>query len=89
MTALSSALNILSIQEKSACLPFEYGKKLLDGLDSLYKQIISDNPSMDTLQSLRKVLNETPFVHKDPKLNEVLRQIEQRVSVELAKRQMF
>lgn len=63
----------------------KWGNELLDELEILRVQLISGNVSRDHLSSLSEILKNKQGFIVDPQLEEIIREIETRVAVELAK----
>lgn len=81
---------IFQIQEISDALgsrrkSMERGETLLNGLDLLKVQLLNGHVSKSSLQHLKKLIDEQHAQSIDPELESVLKEIELRVQVELAK----
>ncbi|MFN7039013.1 MAG: flagellar assembly protein FliX, partial [Alphaproteobacteria bacterium] len=63
----------------------QMGKKLLDALDSLKIDLLSGRYSKNNLQSLLSATSKQLNFNIDPNLKNILREIETRAAVELAK----
>ncbi|MEM8744586.1 MAG: flagellar assembly protein FliX [Pseudomonadota bacterium] len=63
----------------------ETGDRILDLLDRLKVGLLSGSISTSDLARLKKTIEKQQSVEGDPELNEVLRQIDLRARVELAK----
>lgn len=63
----------------------EYATGLLDQLDRIRMGLLSGGLSRDQLQNLSKIITHHQQAAADPKLNDILKDIELRVRVELAK----
>jgi hypothetical protein len=63
----------------------DYATGLLDQLDRIRMGLLNGGLSRDQLQNLSKIITHHQQAAADPKLNEILKDIELRVRVELAK----
>jgi hypothetical protein len=61
------------------------GDRLLDRLDEIHRGLLAGNLPRATLTRLRQELEETRATTLDPRLDDVLAEIELRAAVELAK----
>ena len=84
--------SILAVQQtadatdhRSRGLAMEYGNDLLDRLDQLRVQILTGAIPKDRLQDLARRLREHKSKSDDPRLNDLVAEIELRVEVEIAK----
>ncbi len=84
--ALLSTYDILSVQEKGVLTPQERGDKMLEKLELLFREMILGHENTRTLQEMAYSLEGKKQNCPDPRLRQILNQIEQRVAVELAKR---
>jgi len=89
---VSSVGSLLSVQEvpdstegRSRGLARRYGDDILDRLDRIRHQILSGAVSCDQLADLARTLRAKRVVSEDPKLNEIIEEIELRAEVEIAK----
>lgn len=70
---------------KSRGLMMNYGNDLLDRLEQIRLAVLSGSISKDRLQDLARRLRERKMSSDDPKLNDLVDEIELRVEVEIAK----
>lgn len=84
--------SILAVQEvpdatdgRSKGILLRYGDKLLDYLDEIRLAILSGAISKQRLAALAQMLREKRQTCEDPRLNEILDEIELRAEVEIAK----
>ena len=63
----------------------EYGNDLLDQLDKIRMAILGGAISKDRLQDIARRLRERKITSDDPKLNDLIDEVELRVEVEIAK----
>ena len=61
------------------------GRRLLDQLEDIKKQIILGNIDNDCIMQLRAIIEQEKVVIEDPQLKELFEFIQQRAKVELAK----
>lgn len=90
VAAASAVSNMLSLQEISdedvrRKKLVQQGKNMLDVLENLRQQLLIGHISAHTLQDLNRQLSIKKQSISDPRLMEVLEDIELRVAVELAK----
>jgi len=89
MGAVSSILAVQQTADatdhKSRGLMLNYGNDLLDQLDRIRLSILSGAISKDRLQDLARRLRERKSLSDDPKLNDLIAEVELRVEVEIAK----
>lgn len=64
----------------------QYGNEILDVLEDVKRGIIVGALDMDTLQKLSQQIEDRYHAIQDPNLQELMREIETRAKVELAKR---
>jgi hypothetical protein len=83
---------ILAVQQtadatdhKSRGLMMDYGNEMLDRLEQLRISILNGAISKDRLQDMARRLRERTSNSDDPRLNELIDDIELRVEVEIAK----
>lgn len=83
---------ILAVQQtadatdhKSRGLMMDYGNEMLDRLEQLRISILNGAVSKDRLQEMARRLRERTSNSDDPRLNELIDDIELRVEVEIAK----
>lgn len=83
---------ILAVQQtadatdhKSRGLMMDYGNEMLDRLEQLRISILNGAISKERLQDMAKRLRERTSNSDDPRLNELINDIELRVEVEIAK----
>lgn len=83
---------ILAVQQtadatdhKSRGLMMDYGNEMLDRLEQLRISILSGAISKERLQDMAKRLRERTSNSDDPRLNDLINDIELRVEVEIAK----
>ena len=74
-----------SLDKRSRAVYRDYGKDLLERLDQLRLGILAGVFSKDRLAELAHKLRERQKETDDPKLNEIVKEIELRAEVELAK----
>lgn len=84
VAALDSVLLDLS-REQPCFEDVTYGRELLDKLDDLKIAILDNTISRQDLLQLDKLIRDDRVVTDDPKLKEILTEIETRVAVEIAK----
>ncbi len=84
--------SILAVQEvptstdgRSKGLMFQYGEDILGRLDELRLAILGGVLSKDKLAELAQTLRQKRKLSDDPKLNEIIEEIELRAEVEVAK----
>ena len=84
--------SILAVQEvptstdgRSKGLMFQYGEDILGRLDELRLAILGGVLSKDKLAELAQALRQKRKLSDDPKLNEIIEEIELRAEVEVAK----
>lgn len=85
VTALSSLLFDDSEGRETKKRQVKWGNDLLDQLESLRIQLISGNISREHLSALSEMLQNKHGFIVDPELEKIIREIETRVAVELAK----
>jgi len=85
VTALSSLLFNDSEGQETKKRQVQWGNDLLDQLESLRIQLISGNISREHLSALSEMLKNKHGFIVDPELENIIREIETRVAVELAK----
>jgi hypothetical protein len=89
MGAVSSILAVQQTADatdhKSRGLMLNYGNDLLDQLDRIRLSMLSGSISKDRLQDLARRLRERKSLSDDPKLNDLIAEVELRVEVEIAK----
>lgn len=85
VTALSSLLFNDSEGRETKKRQVKWGNDLLDQLESLRIQLISGNISREHLSALSEMLKNKHGFIVDPELEAIIREIETRVAVELAK----
>lgn len=83
---------ILAVQQtadatdhKSRGLMMDYGNEMLDRLEQLRISILNGSISKDRLQEMARRLRERNSNSDDPRLNDLINDIELRVEVEIAK----
>ncbi|MGB0935683.1 MAG: flagellar assembly protein FliX [Alphaproteobacteria bacterium] len=87
---VSATQAMVMLQEVDAItLASERGKKLLNYLQALQLQLFDDEVNSKTLHDLALMARDKIDDCQDPALQDILERIEQRVCVELAKRQMI
>lgn len=59
--------------------------KMLDALDDMKMNLLTGEPTADSLQRLQEAIKDQRDGTEDPKLEEILNEIETRAAVELAK----
>jgi len=74
-----------STDHRSRGLMMEYGNDLLDQLDKIRMAILSGSISKDRLQDIARRLRERKITSDDPRLNDMIDEVELRVEVEIAK----
>ena len=91
-TPASAVGSILSVQDSSGdegrrrrSLARERANDLLDRLERLRREILAGVVSKDQLQELARRLRAGRMTSDDPRLNEILAEIELRTQVEIAK----
>lgn len=72
-------------EHRSRGLLLSHGNDLLDRLDQLRMAILNGVVPKERLQDIAKRLRERKISSDDPKLNEIIEEIELRVEVEIAK----
>ncbi|MBO6521452.1 MAG: flagellar assembly protein FliX [Rhodospirillales bacterium] len=84
--------SILAVQQtadatdhRSRGLMLEYGNDLLDRLEQIRVAVLTGTISKDRLQELARKLRERKSASDDPKLNDLIAEVELRVEVEIAK----
>lgn len=84
--------SILAVQQtaeatdhRSRGLMMDYGNDLLDRLEQIRVALLAGTISKDRLQDLARRLREQKSKSDDPKLNDLIAEIELRVEVEIAK----
>lgn len=84
--------SILAVQQtadatdhRSRGLMLDYGNDLLDRLEQIRVAVLSGTISKDRLQELARKLRERKSASDDPKLNDLIAEVELRVEVEIAK----
>jgi hypothetical protein len=70
---------------KSRGLMMNYGNDLLDRLEQIRVSILSGTVSKDRLQDMARRLRERKSGSDDPRLDELISEVELRVEVEIAK----
>ncbi|WNJ99082.1 flagellar assembly protein FliX [Thalassospiraceae bacterium LMO-JJ14] len=70
---------------KSRGLMMNYGNDLLDRLEQIRISVLSGSVSKDRLQDLARRLRERKTTSDDPRLNDLIGEVELRVEVEIAK----
>ena len=86
VTALDSVMLDLSRSPPQQEV-IDYGKELLDNLDRLKGFLLMGRVPTNELARLKDLLGKEKPLIKDPRLHEIIREIEVRVAVELAKLQ--
>lgn len=91
-SAVGAVDSILAVQEvptstdgRSKGLMFQYGEDILGRLDELRLAILGGVLSKDKLTELAQALRQKRKLSDDPKLNEIIEEIELRAEVEVAK----
>ena len=89
---VSSVESIFAVQQTSDAtdhpsrgLMMDYGGDLLDRLEQIRIAILTGSISKDRLQELARRLRGRKFSSDDPRLNDLVAEIELRVEVEIAK----
>ena len=84
--------SILAVQQtadatdhKSRGLMMQHGNDLLDRLEQIRLSILAGTISKDRLQELARRLRERKSASDDPRLNDLIDEVELRVEVEIAK----
>ena len=93
LASLSSVLAVQAAEELDTVAErrrraIRRGESLLDGLGMLHRALLDGEPTRRTLDELRDRLRARGEEIDDPDLAELLREIEVRVAVELAKREI-
>ena len=70
---------------RSRGLMMEYGNDLIDQLDRIRMGIMAGAISKDRLQDIARRLRERKITSDDPRLNDLVQDVELRVEVEIAK----
>ncbi len=90
--SVGSVDSILAVQQtadatdhRSRGLMMDYGNDLLDRLEQIRVAVLAGTISKDRLQDLARRLRERKSKSDDPKLNDLIAEIELRVEVEIAK----
>ncbi|OYU70580.1 MAG: flagellar assembly protein FliX [Alphaproteobacteria bacterium PA2] len=93
VSSLSPVMNVgalLALQDVGS--PTERKRKavrraarMLDALDEMKLQLLSGEPTLDSLGRLQQAIRDQREETEDPKLEEILNEIETRAAVELAK----
>jgi len=74
-----------SLDGRSRGLLMQHGSDVLDGLDDIRLGLLDGSISKEKLTSLARKLREKRQQSDDPKLNEIIEEIELRAEVEVAK----
>lgn len=89
---VGAVASILAVQQtadatdhRSRGLLMDYGNDLLDRLDQIRLSVLSGAVSKDRLQDLARRLREHKTTSDDPRLNDLIAEVELRVEVEIAK----
>ncbi|MBW8308979.1 MAG: flagellar assembly protein FliX [Candidatus Paracaedibacteraceae bacterium] len=85
VTALSSLFFDDNRRQTTHQQVIVYGHDLLDQLDKIRISLVAGNIPKDDLIHLIKILENRPQVNIDPELENLIREIETRAAVELAK----
>lgn len=85
VTALDGLLFHDSAEKENRKKNIQWGNELLDQLDTLRLELLTGNISQKNLTNLANALKTKRETITDPHLNEIIREIETRVAVELAK----
>lgn len=85
VTALDGLLFHDSTEKENRKKNIQWGNELLDQLDSLRLELLTGNIPQKNLTNLANALKAKRETITDPHLNEIIREIETRVAVELAK----
>lgn len=90
--AISPAEAVLAVQEtddatqgRSRGLAFRYGNDVLDRLDQLRHEILTGAVPKESLALLARKMRAERQTSDDPRLNEIIDEIELRAEVEIAK----
>jgi len=90
--AISPAEAVLAVQEstdatehRSRGLAHRYGNDMLDRLDVLRHEILTGSVSKENLAGLARKMRAERQTSDDPRLNEIIDEIELRAEVEIAK----
>jgi len=70
---------------RSRGLMMEYGNDLIDQLDRIRMGLVAGAISKDRLQDIARRLRERKITSDDPRLNDLIQDVELRVEVEIAK----
>lgn len=70
---------------RSRGLMMEYGNDLIDQLDRIRMGLVTGGISKDRLQDIARRLRERKITSDDPRLNDLIQDVELRVEVEIAK----
>ncbi len=91
-SGVGAVSSILAVQQtadatdhRSRGVMLEYGNDLLDRLEQIRIAVLSGTISKDRLQELARKLRERKSASDDPKLNDLIAEVELRVEVEIAK----
>ncbi len=91
-TNVGGVEQILAVQQtadatdhRSRGLLMNHGNDLLDRLDQLRMAVLTGSISKDRLQELARTMRERKVQSDDPRLNDLVAEIELRVEVEIAK----
>lgn len=88
--AIQSNTHLLSLQEiNEKQLAKERGEKILNLLSQFRNDLLNSNFDPEQLLNLKQYLKSYSSSISDPKLAEVLAEIEQRANIELAKRDLI
>lgn len=85
VTALDALMFHDSTEKENKRKNIQWGNDLLDQLESLRTNLLTGNISHKDLMKLSQSLNTGKETITDPQLHEIIREIEIRVAVELAK----
>lgn len=85
VTALSSLFFDEQSNQPHKQQAFVYGNNLLDQLETIRMSLISGKLPKESLDQLMKILANRPKLEIDPELENLIREIETRAAVELAK----
>ncbi len=93
VAATSALSNLLALQEISEedvhrRKLMQHGNNMLDSLEKLRRQVLGGAVSQHTLQDISRQLSIHKQTVMDPKLTEIIEDIELRTAVELAKLEM-
>jgi len=90
--AISPAEAILAVQEgtdatehRSKGLAYRYGNDMLDRLDILRHEILTGAVSKENLAGLARRMRAERQTSDDPRLNDIINEIELRAEIEIAK----